>query len=211
VRRRFASTSVVLLASFAGGCATFVRPIDRVEDRMVGERILVGDVHVEGERLSGWVPGRFVAAQVSFADDLPGAETREAWAGSLGDPGGVFRVAAPKAALVYVRGLHVSSAVDASNVESQLPFYFKVPASTNACEYIGTFFVRRDGDRIIAEVVDLFDRHADAYQSYVPGCPLRRALATPPTDEEIALAIQRIKDRKAAAAARSGANPGRPR
>jgi hypothetical protein len=183
------------LLAFAGallGCSSLTRSVENVSQLKPDEKVIIGDVRFEDGTLSDFVQGIFMWGKLTFGDDLPGAAAETGMI-DVASKGGVFAVAVPRDRPIFVTGIWAHSTIFIVNIATTLPFYFKIAPTTNACEYVGTFVVRKEGQRVIATVVDTYDLHKTIYAGHVGGCALASALATKATDEDIAAAIEKIR------------------
>jgi hypothetical protein len=186
----------------AVGCGpAFTRPVSSVAALKPNEKIVVCDFRIEGGDISDWVPGLLTGAQAGFADGLPGTAHRSGSGPNLKKDGGIFFVAVPADTTVFLSGISASSTNFVQNMWTHLPFEYELPKTGNQCEYVGTFMIRKEGDRIFADVLDLYDRDKHVFESYVAGCDLRKSIATEPSEAAIMawreeLARQRAKQRE---------------
>jgi hypothetical protein len=57
--------------------------------------------------------------------------------------------------------------------------------------------VRKEGDRVVTDIVDLYERDRRIYATVVAGCDLKHSLATEPSEATIAAARAEIARRRA--------------
>jgi hypothetical protein len=200
--RRLGATCLIF--AIVGCGPAFTRPVSSVAALKPNEKIVVCDFRIEGGDIGDWVSGLLTGAYAGFADGLPGTAHRSGLGPNLKKDGGIFAVAVPADTTVFLSGISASSTTFVQSIWTYLPFQYELPKSGNQCEYVGTFTIRKEGDRIFADVVDRYERDKHAFESYVAGCDLRRSIATEPSEEAIEvwreeLARQRAKQLEDAA------------
>jgi hypothetical protein len=179
--------TMMMMAVCAGslGCAVpLAHPVASLSEARPDERVIVGDVWLEG-RLSDWTPGIVLQAWLVITDDLVGASTSEGSGGDVKETGGLLHAAIPRGRTVYLSGIFVRTTIVVASGATFIPIHYKIAASDLPCQYVGTFGLRKQGDRIDVTLFDTFDRDRAILAREVRGCDLARGLATEPTEQDV--------------------------
>jgi hypothetical protein len=174
---------VVLAATT--GCATYVRPVSKMSELRSGEKVLVGDIRIDGGDLDKWVSGIYLRSWAEFTNGETGSDYKRGSGGMLEKTGGVFHIAVANDRDVHLAGIYVQSTIPVFvNLTTFFPTFVKLAHRDGACEYVGTFVLRKRDKKILVSVVDTFERDKRSYASYVDGCVITNA--APPYDNEAA-------------------------
>ena len=176
--------TLFLLTLVLVGCGSSqFHSIRNASEVKAGERILVGEVRVEGGDLAQWVSGVYLGSVVVMNDESVAAEGASPWwATTVGTDveddrfsrsGGPFVVAAPRTR-VFLIGVRVyANAVIGTSRLLLTPV--EIPASGSSCAYIGTIVLRPEGESFAVDLKDEFELFRQR-SAKLPGCRLERAL-----------------------------------
>jgi hypothetical protein len=192
---------LILASAISSAACSPYREVLSLSELKEHERVIIGTIAFEGGDLSDWVSGFGASASIELNDHLARGvpprrfasralrSTAESKTVVLNDQGGLFFVGVPMTQPTYIVDIGVSSTSIVVSHDSVLPLLLKVPPSSNACDYVGAFLVAREGNQIVTEIHDTYERDKATLQAYVAGCDLKKTLATKVSDEEIAAAL----------------------
>jgi hypothetical protein len=185
---------VLAFVALSGGCSPF-KHVSDVSKLKNHQRVIIGSITLEDGKLSDWVDGLGGVGHVRFNERLY-LDIRDRFHGEsargaapLADTGGIFRVSVAKNRMTFLIDVYVLSTYIVANLNTTLPMLFKLPPSANTCDYVGTFVMRKEGDRIVTEVFDTYDRDKAMLASHVKGCDLKKTMAVKVTDAELAAVL----------------------
>lgn len=191
--------------AFCAGCAHRGQTLD-VSELEPSQKIIVGDVRLEGGDLDQWVQGAFQGATLVLDYELPtfNRKVRVTPLLSTGkfahfvlptsvDPqknsldersGGAFRIGIENRN-AYLISVYVRSTLFLAQVATVFPLYVWIQPSSHRCEYIGTLVLRRENEQTIVRVMDDYEQFQSDKPSFVTGCALNKSLATVLTPAQI--------------------------
>jgi hypothetical protein len=196
-------SAVVTLALFAG-CAHVGETLD-ADELGPGQKIIVGEVLVEGGDFDQWVPGGFHSALLLLDYELPIVNRKVRVTplavgkaaffvppqngGPRTDPqyernGGAFRIAIDNRN-AYLLSVRVRSRVAVVPLWTDFPLYVWIQPSERRCEYIGSVVVRQVNDQTFVRVEDNYEQFTDDNPKFVARCRVYKGLATVLTPEQI--------------------------